>query len=133
MEIVISDIALAETISKVYNSLNTQSRITGFPDYLYELYRVLSKLNPNYLPVKYEAIKVYNSLATDDLLLKELGPHDLLILSQAIADKNSDYLFTIDNRLLTNFYGKTVKKALGQFHSENKLRIGTTKIESESP
>jgi hypothetical protein len=131
VKIVISDIALAETITKVYDSLNTQGRITGFSDYLYKLYKILSRLNPNYLPVKHEAIKVYNFLAEDGFLLEKLGPHDLLILSQAIADKDSDYLFTIDNSLLTNFYNKTVHDALENFHSENKLRIGSIKIESE--
>ncbi len=124
-EIVISDIALAETVSKIYMSLNTQARLTDYPDYLYKLYRILSKLDPNYLPIKHEAIKAYNFLATDEYLLKDLGPHDLLILSQAVSDKTSDYIFTIDNQLLSYFYNKTVSEAIEQFHAEKILRVST--------
>ena len=116
VKVVIPQISFGEALSELYSKFrertDRQFTFEGLESKISDLLLVVDKIQADLKPATRDAISVYNTLLEDKFLIDEIGPVDLLILSQAISDSDADHLFTMDRGLIECRGNKKVKELI---------------------
>lgn len=122
VKVVIPQISFGEALSELYSKFreitDRQFTFEGLESKLSKLLLVVDNIQADLKPATRDAISVYNALLEDKFLIDEIGPTDLLILSQAISDSDADHLFTMDRGLIECSGNKNVKELIKKYKEE---------------
>lgn len=113
-EIVVPQVVIGEVVSVITKNIdNTSKAYEKMQKFLNELYMIL-KPTSCLPPLEKEALCYAHVLSNRD---SNLDITDLLIISQALQDRDSKYLFTSDSKLLRS---KTIKEFECEIRKEGK-------------